>query len=64
MKKILFSASFILVSFIVVAQIPTVSIQTPAPVCNPGDCVDLTAIYSDVKETTSYSVQSISYNFV
>ncbi|MGV7108091.1 T9SS type A sorting domain-containing protein [Flavobacterium sp. U410] len=62
MKKILFFVGFAMISFSSIAQIPTVSIQESVPICNPGDCVDLTATYSDVKETSSYSVQSIPFN--
>lgn len=43
-------------------SVPTVSINPVAPVCNPGDCVDLSANYSQVKTTTTYTVQSINYN--
>ncbi|TGD58200.1 T9SS type A sorting domain-containing protein [Flavobacterium humi] len=44
------------------ADLPlTVNIQNPLPVCSPGDCVNLMAEYRDLKETTSYQVQSIGF---
>lgn len=37
-------------------------INTPVPLCNPGDCVELTTNYQDIKSTTNYSVSGIGYN--
>jgi len=43
------------------AQQLDISIETPVPVCAPGSCTELKANYTDVKETSSYIVNSIPY---
>ncbi|MDV6168206.1 hypothetical protein R1T16_07195, partial [Flavobacterium sp. DG1-102-2] len=42
--------------------VPTVTIVPGSPICNPGDCTELTASYFDTGETSSYTVQSIPFN--
>ena len=38
-----------------------VTIPTPLPACNPGDCTDLFAVFPMVKQTTGYTVAPITY---
>ena len=38
-----------------------VNIDVPATVCNPGECTDLLAHYSNIGSTTDYTVSSIPY---
>ena len=47
--------------FMAYSQSPSVDVYQQGTICSPGDCTDLKAIYTDIKETTSYTVSSLPY---
>lgn len=56
---------FSIISFNVFGQaapVIQVTIDTPLPACQLGDCTTLIANYPTIKQTTSYTVSSIAYN--
>ena len=44
------------------APLVQVTIPTPNPVCNPGDCTTLTANYNIIQQSNDYTVTSVVYN--
>jgi len=44
------------------APLVQVTIPTPNPVCNAGDCTQLQANYNTVKQTNDYTVTQVVYN--
>ncbi|MBS7788128.1 hypothetical protein KIH23_12545, partial [Flavobacterium sp. CYK-55] len=44
-------------------QVPTieVSLPTPSPACNSGDCTSLTAVYPNLNQTTTYTATQVTY---
>ena len=44
------------------SNIVEVNVNTPLPACLPGDCTDLLAVYSPLKQTTSYTPTAQTYN--
>ena len=39
-----------------------VNVPTPSPACNTGDCTDLTAVYTQLEQTTNYTAAPITYS--
>ncbi|MBS1533893.1 MAG: hypothetical protein JST78_02360, partial [Bacteroidetes bacterium] len=44
-------------------QVPTieVSLPTPSPACNTGDCTSLTAVFPNLHQTTTYTATQVTY---
>lgn len=61
-KKYFSIVCFLFFGTTVFAQNLAVTIDSPTPICNPGDCAVLEASYTNLKETTSYQVTTIPYN--
>ncbi len=61
-KKYCLVVSLLFFGITVFAQNLDINIVAPNTVCNPGDCTNLQVNYSNLKETTSYQVNSIPYN--
>ena len=64
-KKYLLVLSFLFAAFEAFSQaapLVQVTIPTPNPVCNAGDCTQLQANFNTIKQTNDYSVSSITYN--
>jgi gliding motility-associated-like protein len=64
-KKYLLVLSFLFVAveaFSQAAPLVQVTIPTPNPVCNTGDCTQLQANYNTLKQTNDYTVTPVVYN--
>ena len=64
-KKYLLVLSFLFAAvdaFSQAAPLVQVTIPTPNPVCNTGDCTQLQANYNTLKQTNDYTVTQVVYN--
>ena len=61
-KKYLLLLLGFITSTSVFSQTPLVevTINTPSPTCNPGDCTDLYASFTHLEQTTDYAVTPIT----
>lgn len=60
-KNYIFLVTFLFIQSFATAQHLSVGVS-PQTICKPGDCTTIGATYSQLKETTSYQVTSISPN--
>lgn len=61
MRKLYFFILLLFANFFYSQTSVNVQIQSPAPICNAGECTTLTANYSQVQTTSDYAVQSIPF---